>query len=233
MKKNLVPLLGIAFVVAIVATGVFYGLFVSRIENASARRGPSVVVAARNLDRGAVLDQEDLRLVPWPSDETPDGVFSSIEAAAGKTILQPVLAHEPVLARRIAGGDGDSGVPRGMRGISITVGDSAGVVALLQPGHRVDIQVVTPPQQNVNPELRTLLQDIEVLAVRLAPDGREDPVVTTLVTPEQADMLALGDSGARLRLLLRHPLDQETKDLPRQSLPTVFRNPVPPNPPRP
>ena len=34
MKNKLVPLLGIAFVVAVVATGIFYGLFVSKMRNA-------------------------------------------------------------------------------------------------------------------------------------------------------------------------------------------------------
>jgi hypothetical protein len=41
MKKNLVPLLGIAFVVAIVSTGIFYGLFVGRLKTAAVA-GPSV-----------------------------------------------------------------------------------------------------------------------------------------------------------------------------------------------
>ena len=56
MKKNLVPLLGIAFVVAILATGLFYGFFVSKLRDAeSMPAGPQIVVAARPVTRGSVL----------------------------------------------------------------------------------------------------------------------------------------------------------------------------------
>ena len=64
MKKNLVPLLGIAFVVAIVSTGIFYGLFVGRLKSATLP-GPSIVVAARSLDRGYSLQAADVKLAAW------------------------------------------------------------------------------------------------------------------------------------------------------------------------
>ena len=59
MKKNLVPLLGIAFVVAIISTGIFYGLFVGKLKSASVP-SQSIVVAARNLDRGTALQAADV-----------------------------------------------------------------------------------------------------------------------------------------------------------------------------
>ena len=53
MKRNIVPLLGIAFVVAIVSTGVFYGLFAGRLKSSSSEiTGQSIVVAAHDLQRG-------------------------------------------------------------------------------------------------------------------------------------------------------------------------------------
>jgi len=55
MKRNMVPLLGIAFVAAIVATGVVYGCSAAGFgPRRRSSRGKSIVVAARDLDRGSV-----------------------------------------------------------------------------------------------------------------------------------------------------------------------------------
>ena len=69
MKKNLVPLLGIAFVVAIISTGIFYGLFVGRLKSATIAPGQTIVVAAASLDRGAVVKPGDVKLAAWGAPE--------------------------------------------------------------------------------------------------------------------------------------------------------------------
>ena len=53
-KNNLLKLLGIAFVVAIAATGIFYGLFVNRLSS-NTGSGKMLVVAAKPLKAGTVL----------------------------------------------------------------------------------------------------------------------------------------------------------------------------------
>jgi flagella basal body P-ring formation protein FlgA len=62
MKKNMVPLLGIAFIVAIISTGVFYGLFAGKLRSSSELPSHGIVVAARDLDRGTVIQASDLRI---------------------------------------------------------------------------------------------------------------------------------------------------------------------------
>src|ERR1700674_1239337 len=63
MKRNIVPLLGIAFVVAIVSTGIFYGLFAGKLKSSVGEvPGQSILVAARNLDPGTVLQPTDVRV---------------------------------------------------------------------------------------------------------------------------------------------------------------------------
>ena len=59
-KRNLVPLVCIAFVAASVATAIFYGVLGSRLREASADtpRQP-IVVAAHSLDRGAIVTAAD------------------------------------------------------------------------------------------------------------------------------------------------------------------------------
>ena len=228
MKKNLVPLLGIAFVVAIVSTGIFYGLFVGRLKSGSSTSGPSIVVAARTLDRGAALQPADVKLTPWGSAETPQGAFSALEQISGLTLTASLQENEPVVQARVAseksGAYAGMGIAPGMRAISVHATDSNGVVSILRPGHKVDVQLVSA--QGSTPELRTILQNIEVLSVNPVVEGRNTgPVITLLVNPQGADMAGLGDSSARLRLILRNPLDDGQSDLERVTLPGVLRSP--------
>lgn len=212
-KKNLVPLLGIAFVVAVVTTGIFYGLFVGKLDATGSK---SLVVAARELKPGAILGKEDLRTVPWSTDELPKGTFESMGALIGQTVLQAVAEGEPVFESFLANRTGAAGlaIPAGMRAVSSHIADSTGVVALLRPGHRVDVQAVTPkPDRPAETELRTILQNITVLSVNPVGEQKDDhnaPVVTFLVTPAEADALALADATTRVRLALRNPADSET-----------------------
>jgi Flp pilus assembly protein CpaB len=154
MKKNLVALLGVAFVVALLATALFYGLVVTKLD--------------------ASVRQEQ-------------------QASESASL----------------------GIPHGMRAVSVHVAGSAGVIRLLAPGHRVDVQAIHQPagRADSQPALRTLVQNIEVFRVELEGDGDRgragQAVVTLLARPEEADLLALADSAMQLRLLLRDPSDHE------------------------
>jgi len=164
MKTNWVPLVAIALVVAILATGVFYGLVASRIDQVEAG-------------------------TPAPA------------------------AAEPI-------------VPEGLRAITVHVADSLGVVSLLKPGQRVDVQALYGPQHAV--ELKTVAQNLAVLDVHTQPEatpGRPAlPIVTLLVTPEEADVVALADSAARIRLALRSPSDHLVDARPSIGLTAIMRS---------
>ena len=225
MKRNLVPLIVIAFVVAIVSTFIFYTLFLGKLRSADSAPKQSIVVAARNLDRGAALQAEDVKLAPWASPDLPQGALSALEQIKGLTLIASAQQGEPILQARVAsresGAGGGLGITAGMRAISIHAVDSSGIVSILRPGHRVDVQLVS--SQGSQPELRTILQNIEVLAVNPTGEARNtNPVITLLVDPAGADMAGLGDSGARLRLILRNPLDDGKASLDRVTLPGIL-----------
>ena len=217
-KKNLGTLLGIALVVALVATGVFYGLFVSNLKS-NAATGKTMVVAAKQLEAGRVLTASDLKTVSWPTGEVPKGAFEKIEHVAGKTLFDAVGESEPVFDSRLVSKEGEgrsAGIPAGMRAVSVHVSDSSGVLAMLHAGHKVDVQILVRRGKEASTiEVRTALEQLEVLAVSPKPDqssqGENLPVVTLLAKPAEADVLALADSGARLRLTLRNPLDDGTR----------------------
>jgi len=229
MKRNLVPLLGIAFAVAIVSTGIFYGLFAGRLKGGSSAPAQSIVVAAKRLERGATLQAADVKLIPWGAAELPQGAFTDANQVTGLALLAPVEEKEAILQARVvspkSGMGAALGVAPGMRAISIRATDSSGIVSLLRPGHKVDVQLVAPGVTS-GFELRTILQNIEVLSISAPGDGRNTPVITLLMTPQGADMAGLGDSTARLRLTLRHPLDESTPSLNRVTIPSVMQPPA-------
>src|SRR5258708_21790463 len=214
MKRNIVPLLGIAFVVAIVSTGVFYGLFAGKLKSSSSEiTGQSIVVAAHDLQRGTVVNAGDLRESQIKGELK--GSFSKTKDAVGVTLLEAVQENAPLLQDRVASHDpkknGGSGLPTGMRAISVRVSDSSGIVGLLHAGSRVDVQAVS--DRNGTTELRTIQQNLEVLAVspQLEAAGGNrppSPVVTLLARAQDVDVIAVADSGARIRLALRNPLDE-------------------------
>jgi pilus assembly protein CpaB len=214
MKRNLVPLIGIAFVVAVATTGIFYGLIVGKLD-ATATPQQSLVIAARNLAPGTPITASDVKLMPWASKIVPKGAFQSVDQAVGQTAFEAVGEGELLLKSRVASKDGGAGlaIPAGMRAVSTHVTDSTGILEMLRTGHKVDVQVLTPKVDKlIEAQIRTVLQDVAVLAIHSAPDlasngGPAMPSVTLLVTPEEADILALADSTTRVRLTLRNPSD--------------------------
>ncbi len=228
-KNNLLKLLGIAFVVAIVSTGIFYGLFVNKLSS-NTGSGKMLVVAAKALKPGTVLQSADVKTIPWPTDQLPKNSFGSVDQVVGNTVFDAISEDEPVLATRLASAQsgGGSGVPTGMRAVSVHVTDSSGVMALLRAGQKVDVQVVVGRGKPAETTVRTALEGLQVLAVTPQPEANGQaqnlPVVTLLAKPSEADVLALADSGANVRLTLRNPLDEDTRGHSQLTLGSVMRS---------
>jgi len=232
MKRNIVPLLGIAVVVAILSTVVFYGLFAGKLHSASADiAGTPIVVASHDLERGKALEAADLKVTQMKGALA--GSFSKPEQLVGASLIAEVKQNEPILEERVvttapaSNASSRGSVPQGLRAVSIRVSESDGIIGLLRPGAKVDVQAVQ--DRAGGPELRTILQDIEVLSVSSQTQpagGNRGPVsiVTVLAKPEDADVLAVADAGTRLRLALRNPLDEKTSLRRMLSAASVFQS---------
>jgi len=215
MKRNLAPLLGVAFLAALIATGFFYGLLIPRLRGGgeSVERG-RVVVLARDVPRGARLAAQQLELAPMDAAKTPAGAMRTIEEAVGLTLLESAAARQ-VLTAAMVTQPGQSGgaanvIPPGMRAVSVHPRESLGVVGMLQSGSRVDVQVLGPVKGAM--QLVRVLENVEVLSAGAGDGGRAGgPVVTLLVTPRDADRLSLADASLNLRLVLRNPDDDKTE----------------------
>lgn len=217
MKKSFAPILVVAFAIAVVCTIVFYSLVAGKLATgAQANATPMVVVASRDLALGSAVGIADVKAAPWTGGPAPEGAYRSATQVEGLVAISDIAAGEPLLNTRLASkrNGGGLGIPSGMRAISVQVHDSSGVVAMLKPGHRVDVQAVYARSGSLqDAELRTVLENVEVL--RISPAGEPgpgrpaNPVATLLVTPAEADVAGLADAIAKIRLVLRNPLDQD------------------------
>ncbi len=126
---------------------------------------------------------------------------------------------ESRLAAAGAGGGLAITIPPGMRAVAVKVNEMVGVAGFVLPGMRVDVLITGVPPGKAgsgeNPEVRTILQNIEVLSA--GPNYQKDSdgkpitatVVNLLVTPEQAEVLTLSSNETKIQLVLRNPLDTE------------------------
>jgi len=178
-----------------------------------------VVIARANLALGTELRAEDLVASPWPEGSIPEGAFSDVSQIVGRGLIASVVTHEPILPGKLASKEAGSGlppiIPAGKRAVSVKVNEVIGVAGYVLPGTVVD--VVTTQSPTMRPEDMTskvVLTQVPVLTAgtRLEQEGKDGKpmqvtVVTLLVSPEQAERLALASSEGKIHLALRNPLD--------------------------
>ena len=181
-----------------------------------------VVVAASDLDVGATIGADDLRIIEWPSNAVPTGAFSRTEEVVGRGLIYPVIQNEPImpvkLASKEAGGGLPPAIPAGLRAVSVRVNEVIGVAGYVLPGTRVDVvATVSPNDRHDDITSKVILTNVQVLAAgtKIERDERNNKpmavsVVTLLVGPEEAERLTLASSEGKIQLALRNPLDKTT-----------------------
>jgi len=224
--------IAVAAVLSLTACDQINGLFNRSpdIKFAPYGEGYQTKVDLAQVEADFPLTPADLKTIAWPVPQLPPGAHHDPQEIVGNTVFDSMAQDEPVLSARLATpqSGGGAGVPVGMRAVSIHLTDSSGVLALLRGGQRVDVQVVTArgtkPEET---EVRTALENLAVLSVTMQPEqssqGQNLSVVTLLAKPADVDVLAAADSGGRVRLSLRNPLDQTTHSRSSISLGSVIR----------
>jgi pilus assembly protein CpaB len=185
---------------------------------ASEPRRTTIVLSARSLPVGALLTERDLKVVSWPGDAVPSGYIRSVKDAVGRGVITPVAENEPLLEAKVSTKDAGGGLPiiirDGMRAVSVRVDEIIGVAGFVIPGTRVDV-MLTLDKTNGRPQsiTKTLLQNVQTLAagqsVTRDKEGKPQTVtvITVLVSPDDAELLALAAKEGRLQLALRNTLD--------------------------
>jgi pilus assembly protein CpaB len=212
--------LGIAIVVALFLSTFVYRAF----QSASAIKPITtehIVVAAQPLQVGTRVDASNLRLIPWPSGEPVAGMFTRIADCANRAVITPLAENEPILENKLAATQSGAGlpatIPEGMRALSVAVNDVVGVAGFVIPGTMVDVLVTGKVadnghggEQNIT---RTILENVKVLAagqkIEQDREGKPQnvPVVTLLVTPDDAARLTMASTEGKIQLSLRNTVD--------------------------
>jgi pilus assembly protein CpaB len=179
----------------------------------------TVATAARALSVGMEIKPADVKLVSIPRDRFPKGGFERVEQVVGRPVISNILLDEPVMEGRLAERGSGFGlapmIPTGMRAVAVKVNEVIGVAGFLISGMRVDVLVtMRPAGEGGSARTNTVLQNIVVASAgqQIQPDATGKavnvPVVTLLVTPEQAEALTLAGNEGRIQLVLRNSGDQ-------------------------
>lgn len=139
VRRALVALLAAATAVTVIS-------LIEAADAARSRWGDTrpVVVATRDLAPGDVVDAAAVTVRDLPSGLVTDAALASV--GPGAVVRHPIVAGEPVVARRLAP-DGLTGVaalvPSGQRAVAVPLGPAGGPPLVV--GDRVDVIAVLPP----------------------------------------------------------------------------------------
>jgi pilus assembly protein CpaB len=235
MNKRFVGVLIFASVVSLGFSTVFYRLLVRQSETTKAAATTvRLVLAARDLELGSILRDDDVKLADWPG-AVPAGATAHPQDVVGRGVTTTIYAKEPVIDSRLApkgaGGGLAAMIPQGMRAVAVRVNEVVGVSGFVVSGMRVDVLISgnTPGSNgNLGTVTKTLLQNIEVLSAGqdFKKDAEGKPimvqVVNLLVTPEQAEQLSLASNQTTIQLILRNPLDRQVTQTPGAAMAHLF-----------
>jgi pilus assembly protein CpaB len=183
------------------------------------------VVAAVDLQVGAEIGRDDIRIINWPANAVPTQAITDPAAVVGRGLVMPMIENEPFLELKLASKEAGAGlppaIPPGLRAVSVKVNEVIGVAGYVLPGTRVDVvATVSPTQQSKDMTSKVILTNVQVLAAgtKIERDVKDKPipvsVVTLLVDPSQAERLTLASTEGKIQLALRNPLDKETPATP-------------------
>ena len=260
MNKRFVGVLVFAAVVALAVSSLLYRALKNNSQQPVAVATTSkIAVAAKDLDVGAVIKEDDVKLEDW-TGPFPEGSTSRPQELVGRGVMIGIMAKEPVIEKRLApkgaGGGFSVLIPPGMRAVPLRVNEVAGVAGFVVAGMHVDVLISgnAPGSDNRQGTVtKTLLQDVEVLSA--GQDFKKDPegkpvvvqVITVLATPEQAETLSLASAQTTVQLALRNPMDKTIAKTTGTSVGRLFNGglalpsvaeerpvrPAPPKPPAP
>ena len=179
------------------------------------------VVAALDMPMGTMITKDQVKLVAWPASSPVSKGFTTIESVLNRGLIDSVSANEPLTETKLAPVEAGAGLPpsitQGMRAVSVRVNEVVGVAGFVVPGTHVDVMVTLRGDNTKDTMTRVVVSDVEVLTAgtrfdqEKARDGQPIPttVVTLLVTPSDAERIALAASEGEVMLTLRNPMDRK------------------------
>jgi pilus assembly protein CpaB len=217
---RLVAVLAVALLAATAASFVVY----RALAAGNVSQQPQTVdtlVAAVAIPAGTMITRDHVKVVHWPASSRLDGSLADPRTVVDRGAIVPIAANEPITEGKLAAVGAGAGlpptIPPGMRAMSVRVNEVVGVAGFVVPGTRVDVLVTFESRtQAADSVARVVVSNVQVLTAgtrfdqeKSRQDNRPIPtsVVTLLVTPEDAQRIALAAAEGRITLILRNPLD--------------------------
>jgi pilus assembly protein CpaB len=210
-------------VAAIASLGVYQAIKRMPVREVEVR-SVFYVVAAHDMPMGSRITKDYVKLVAWPSSSPVPKGFTTIESVLDRGLIDSVVENEPLTESKLAPLEAGAGLPpsitEGMRAVSVKVNEVIGVAGFVVPGTHVDVLVTMRRESERDSMSRVVVSDVQVLTAgtrydqEKARDGQPIPtsVVTLLVTPVDAERIALAATEGQIMLTLRNPLDRKPTD---------------------
>jgi pilus assembly protein CpaB len=220
MRRQAIFLLFAVVAAALAALMVNNALKLREAEIVRARaQSVEILVAARDLTLGTRIDQSSVKFARWSLEDLPPGAIKDLQEVMSDYVRRAMVTNEPVTAEALFNGDKNAGVmplviPPGMRAMSVPVDEVSDIAGFVLPHARVDVLAALGGSEGgQKPVSKIVLENVEVLAVAQELEKEKDQpelvkVVTLLVKPDEAELLALASHEGVLRLAMRNYSDQ-------------------------
>ena len=167
-NKRTAIVLGVAVVMAAIASLGVYRIVSAMPQRQEAPTTVSAVVAAHPLKLGTRLTTDHVKIVAWPTASKVPGSFVKVEDVVNRGVIADIGENEPVTEAKLAPLEAGAGlppsIPPGMRAISVKVNEVVGVAGFVVPGTRVDVMVTLPGRDRDQDSLtRTVVGNVQVL----------------------------------------------------------------------
>jgi pilus assembly protein CpaB len=173
-----------------------------------------VVVAARDIPEGRVIDRTGLFVAYWPAGTVPAGAYTTLDSLAGRVTRVPIYKGEAMVRGRLAPEGTGPGLEvkltPGKRAYAVRINDVASLAGMVQPNSRVDVMVIlADPNDRGRRVAKVFMSNMRVLAIGTAAQRSEDgrpvnaAVATLEVTPDEAERLAIATAQGQIQLVLR------------------------------
>ena len=232
---NRTRLLLIGFVALALGAIVSYSVYrtLQTQTGGDAAPGVEVVVAANDIAVGAKVGESDVKTVRYTAADLPANAFHLKTSVVGRGAILPIAKGEFFLPNKLAGENAGAGmpslIPPGMRAVSVRVNEVIGVAGFVVPGTRVDVLLTGNPSGAPDQQTTTVLENVAVIATgqklerNTAGEPQVTPVITLLVSPDDAQKLTLATTQGKIQLALRNPLDTKQQELASVSTGSLYK----------
>lgn len=234
--RSIILVVGALFIAGI--TAMFARSLMSQPTTAQASAAPVqpdnlILVAAKPLPRGTILDPESVAWKPWPNDAVNEtyikGGPGQEKDVLGKVVRVSMLPGQPIPNPALVG-PGERGflaavLAPGRRAVTVSVSDTSGVAGFVFPGDRVDLvlthQVGDGGDRASLKVSETVLKNVRVLAIDQDTNDQENKpkvgrTVTLEVTPKLVEKISVMQLIGSVSLSLRSLAEEAPAASPTQ-----------------